>query len=308
VQFAALGSVPITLSGASAVTDSNGRAQIRVQAGGSPGTATVTASIPGLMLVQTFNLTVFPPGPAVNGSSFYNGADGNRGSISPCSIATIIASGLAPAVQGYAAGNVVGALPYQLANATVTFDNIAAPILNVANVGGQESMVVQVPCELSSGTVPVTVNVGGGASSVTTLVTPASPGIFGTVMSDGQTRAVLTRPDGSFVSLQNPARRGEVIRMYATGLGPTSPAITTNSLPYPGIDSLVLSQVIVGVNNAGAGVATARAAPDRIGVYEIAFQVPSDAPTGSDIVLSLVVNAPGDSQTRFSGGNKIPIR
>ena len=35
----------------------------------------------------------------------------------------------------------------------------------------------------------------------------ASPGIFETVMSDGVRRAVVIRPDGSFVSPQNPARR-----------------------------------------------------------------------------------------------------
>jgi uncharacterized protein (TIGR03437 family) len=211
-------------------------------------------------------------------------------------------------VQGYAAGTVVGALPYQLANATVSFGKIAAPILNVANTGGVQSMVVQVPCEVSPGTVPVTVQVGGGVSSTTTNVLPASPGIFGSAMADGVTRAVLVRPDGSFVSLQNPARRGETIRLYVTGLGPLLPAMASNSVPPPGTDSLAVGQVIVGINNSGALVLAARAAPDRIGVYEIAFQVPSDAPTGNDIVLNVAVNAPGVSSTAFSGGSKIPIQ
>ena len=37
------------------------------------------------------------------------------------------------------------------------------------------------------------------------------------------------------------------------------------------------------------------------------FQVPSDAPTGNDIVFSIGVNVTGDTQTRFSAGSKIPI-
>jgi uncharacterized protein (TIGR03437 family) len=127
-------------------------------------------------------------------------------------------------------------------------------------------------------------------------------------MFDGVTRAVLVRPDGSFVGLQNPARRGETIRLYVTGLGAVSPAVASNSVPPPGTDSLAVGQVIVGINNDGVRVLAVRAAPDRIGVYEIAFQVPSDAPTGNDIVLDVAVNTPGSSSTAFSGGSKIPIQ
>ena len=138
-------------------------------------------------------------------------------------------------------------------------------------------------------------------------VQAANPGIYETVMSDGVRRAVVIRPDGTFVSLANPARRGEVVRVFVTGLGPTIPSVGTGSLPVPGSDSLTSGQVIVGVNNAGARVVTSRKAPNLIGVSEVAFEVPSDAPTGNDIVLSVAVNVPGDSQTRFSNGSKLPI-
>ena len=70
--------------------------------------------------------------------------------------------------------------------------------------------------------VPITVNVGGGTATVNMPVQAATPGIFETVMTDGTRRAVAIRPDGSFVSLQNPARRGEIIRVFVTGMGPTS--------------------------------------------------------------------------------------
>jgi uncharacterized protein (TIGR03437 family) len=118
---------------------------------------------------------------------------------------------------------------------------------------------------------------------------------------------VVIRPDGTFVSPQNPARPGDIVRVYVTGLGPTAPAIATGALPFAGADSLVLGQVIVGVNNAGARVVSSRVSPNLIGVYEVAFQVPSDAPTGNDIVLNVVVNAPGDSASRYSNGSKLPI-
>jgi uncharacterized protein (TIGR03437 family) len=118
---------------------------------------------------------------------------------------------------------------------------------------------------------------------------------------------VVIRPDGSFVSLQNPARTGETVRVYVTGLGPTTPAMVTGALPYAGADSLALGQIIVGVNNGGTPVFTSRVSPNLIGVFEVAFQVPSNAPTGNDVVLSVAVNAPGDSVTRYSNGSKLPI-
>jgi uncharacterized protein (TIGR03437 family) len=122
---------------------------------------------------------------------------------------------------------------------------------------------------------------------------------------------VMVRPDGSFVSLENPARSangGEIIRVYVTGLGPTAPAVSTNAIPIPVTDSLVLGLVIVGVNNSGARVISARAAPTQIGIYEVAFQVDSSTPAGNNIILSVAVNPIDGSPTQFSNGSKIPIQ
>ena len=67
-------------------------------------------------------------------------------------------------------------------------------------------------------------------------------------------------------------------------------------------------EVIVGVNNSGVRVVSSRVAPTQVGIYEIAFQVDSDAPTGNNIVLSVAVNATDGSPTQFSNGSKIPIQ
>ena len=162
--------------------------------------------------------------------------------------------------------------------------------------------MLQVPCDVTPGSsVPVVVNIGGGSSTVNVPIQAASPGIFETPMSDGVRRAVAIRPDGTFVSLENPARRGEVIRIYVTGLGPTSPAITTGSLGVPGIDSLVSGEVIVGLQNSGVRVVSARAANNLIGLYEVSFQVPADAPAGNDLVLSVALNPAERSARRPEG-------
>ena len=299
---------PGTLSATTATTDSTGRAQVTVTAGSTPGTVTVTASTGAFS--QVFTLTVIPPGPNLSGGSVVNGADFQRNSISPCAAATIMATGLAPTLRGVAVPTgLYGPLPYTLAGDSVTVGGGQAPIYSVSNVNGNEQLTFQVPCDATPGSsVPLKVSVSGGSATINIAVLPAGPGIFGTVMSDGVTRAVLVRPDGSFVSLQNPARRGETIRLYGTGLGPVTPTVGTNSIAVPGTDSLVTGQIIVGVNNAGTRVISGRYAPSLIGVYEVTFVVPSDAPTGNDIVLSLAINVPGDSTTRFSAGSKIPIQ
>jgi uncharacterized protein (TIGR03437 family) len=304
VRFAISGSG--TLSSATATTDAAGRAQVTVTAGATPGGVTVTASAGAFS--QSFSLTVIPPGPSLSLNGFVNGADFQRGALSPCSVATIIGPGIASTVQGVVVpGAIIGPLPYLLAGVKVSFGNSQAPIYNVANVNGQQQVTVQVPCDVTPGNVVVTVNVSGGSGTLTVPILPASPGVFLTTMSDGQSRLVAVRPDGSFVSIENPARRGEIIRAYVTGLGPVSPPIATNSIPVPGTDGIVTGQVIVGVNNQGTRLVQARLAPNLIGVYEVAFQVPSDASAGNDIVFSVGINVPGDSSTRFSGGTKIPI-
>jgi uncharacterized protein (TIGR03437 family) len=309
VSFTVTG--PATIGGRTTTTvntDGSGRAQVTLTAGSTPGAVTVTVNAGAQ--ATSFSETVIPTGPNLTANSFYNAAGLKQGSMSPCSLVTIIAAGLAPGVQGtLTPGIPFGPLPLTLGPEHVTFNNVAAPILSVTNSGGQESVTAQVPCEVTPGSsIPVTVNAAGGTATVNVAIQTASPGIFETPMSDGVSRAVMVRPDGSFVSLENPARRGEVIRVYVTGLGATAPVVGTNSIPIPGTDSLVLGSLIVGVNNSGARVISARMAPTHIGIYEVAFQVDSNAPVGNNVVLSVAINPADGSATQFSNGSKIPIQ
>lgn len=298
-----------TLSSGTALTDGNGRAQVTVTAGATAGTVTVSAFIASA--TQTFTLTIIPLGPSLTTNSFYNAGGLTKiNAFSPCSLVTVIATGLASSLQGAVYNtNAFGPWATTLATDTVTVNNVAAPIYRVGKVNGVEQITFQVPCETTTGgNVPVAISVGGGSASVNFPVQGASPGIFETTMSDGTNRAVALRPDGSFVSLQNPARQGEIVRVFVTGMGPVIPSVVTGALPVPGADSLVQGQVIVGVNSAGARVVTSRLSPSLIGVYEVSFQIPTDAPTGNDVILSVAINATGDSTTRYSNGSKLPIQ
>ena len=317
VQFTSTGAIPVLFpNGPTATTASNGQASVAIQAGPSAGTAIVTASIGGFS--ASFTLTIRPPGPAITTSSFFSAAGGQpTGGITPASLTAIYGAGIASGIQGCVTGpETFGAQPLLIAGDTVLFTEGSfsgyGPILSVCNTGvGQEYLVVQVPAELPLGAASVTVRSGIGSKTVDgVLVLPASPGVFETPMSDGQKRAVLQHADGTFVSLENKAQRGEKLRAYVTGLGrPVSASgvlIGTNQSGIAGDDAAPQVPVVAGVADEGVAVDSAVYSSDLIGVYIVTFTVPSDAPSGNDIAFTIAVNLNGN--LTFSNGSKIPIQ
>jgi uncharacterized protein (TIGR03437 family) len=296
----------VTLDANSATSNAQGQAQVLATAGATAGPVVITATIKygNTTYSEAFTLTVNPSGPTI--VSVVNSAGFQNQFVSPCSLATIYGTNLAPGLQGVASAFIQPQT--QVDGVTVSFGGFAAPILDVANVNGVESVSVQVPCEVpvplpltaSQSTVPVVVTANGQASpSFVVSITTYSPGIFQfTDSADGQTRAVLVRPDGSFASASNPARRGEIIRMYVTGLGQTTPGLFTNEFDplvtdpngNPLAETLpVNANVVVGVNNGGVLVVSAKYAYGMVGVYEVEFQVPADTATGNNAPFAIAV-------------------
>lgn len=291
-----------TLSAASVPTNTQGQAQVSVTAGNTIGPVVVTATAGTLS--QAFNLTVRAPGPSFTSSSFVN-AYSQQAGISPCSLSTINAASIAPGVVGLTTAPFFGPLPKSVKGTTVAFGNTLAPIVNA---NGPDSITVQVPCDAAPGNVQVTISVLGTPKTATITVASVSPGILETTLPDGTTRAVLVRQDGSIVDpVSNPARKGDIIRMYVTGLGATIPSAVTGGVPVPGGDSNVTGTVIVGINNSGVRLVSAKAALNMIGTAEVAFEVPQDAPTG-DRVLSVAINSADGGNTVFSKGSLITIQ
>jgi uncharacterized protein (TIGR03437 family) len=290
-----------TIATPSRSTDASGQASTTVTAGGTAGNITIIASTGSLS--TTFVLTARLPGPTnvtfVNGASFQPG-------ISPGAIVIISGTGIAPGVQGLvAAFSIIGPLPTSLAGITITFNGVLAPIYYVSNVAGKEQVAVQVPFEVTVGTATVVINsAGGGSGTFTVQVQPLAPGIFEALY--GNTKlAVALRPDGSYVSPTNPALRGEVIRIFLTGMGQTNPATGTNKAGVPG--ETVAAPVVVGLNNAGIPLTSAEALPGIVGVVVVAFQVPLDTQTGSLQPIGLIVFDSANN-AYFAQSTYIPIQ
>ncbi|HTS48731.1 MAG TPA: hypothetical protein VMH05_12350 [Bryobacteraceae bacterium] len=274
-----------TVTTANASTGVNGNASTTVTAGGTAGAVVITASIGGFSM--TFNLTVSPPGPAnvvfLNGASLQPGAAAGA-------IVTIQGAGIAPSVNGVVVANaILGPLPTSLAGVSVTFNGTLAPIFSVSNVNGVQQVTVQVPWEvagLATASVVITVN-GGGSGTFNVTLQPYSPGIFITNVFGLANQAVAIRPDGSYVSPSNPARRGEDIILFVTGAGQTSPPLGTDDAGIP--NQNILANFAVGFNNSGSPSVSAQTVVGLVGVYAITLQVPPDTAPGPNQPVGFIV-------------------
>jgi uncharacterized protein (TIGR03437 family) len=311
VQFA-VASGGATVPSAPVLTDANGRAQATVHAGATPSLITVTAKVGNF--TATFNLTSRLPGPGITSSSFFNAAGGQSGGVSPLALVSMFGGGLATGLQGCTGANqILGPMPFVLANVSVQFGSVNAPLYAICNLGiGAEYVVLQVPAELAVGSTSVTARVGSGSTTVQGIpVTAVSPGLFETVMQDGRKRVVAVRPDGSYVSLTNRANRGEKIKIFVIGLGipatSSGQRVGTNQAGPSTADALSPYEIIVGVNNAGVpDEVKAAYSPDIVGVYVVTFTLPDDAPSGDSVPFAVAARV-GDS-TVFGNGSSIPIQ
>jgi uncharacterized protein (TIGR03437 family) len=332
VNFAITGGSGV-LSNTTQTTGSNGQASIGVTAGATAGTLTVVASVTGVSQTASFTLTISPPPPQITAASFLNGAGffqtsgANQTALSPCGVATLVVGNPLTTAALPATPNMYAAPLQQATNISISFPSSAtsgsstAPLLNVATaVTNQQLITFQVPCDATPSSATVMVSINGSSVSVPSVtVRPAAPGIFEMTGPDGVRRAVAVRPDGSVVSPTNPARQGETVRIYITGVGPQVPALVSGALPVPtpGVVSVpeMGTVVIVAVyapsgSPTGLGGVTVQASPDLIGVDEVTFTVPSvPSVQVGDNILALGVIAEGNPvQFQQPGGSILPIQ
>ena len=138
--------------------------------------------------------------------------------VAPGEIVALMGTGLGPAQGIESQATPRSPFPVQVSGVQVTFDGTPAPLLWV-----QDSQInAIVPWALTPGTnTLICVSFGGTQTNCLTWpVAQTAPGVF-TV--DG-THAAAVNQDGSINSATNPAAPGSIVSVYATGLGPISPA------------------------------------------------------------------------------------
>ena len=238
--------------------------------------------------LQTFEIDFAIKAPAFSGSGVFASPIGivNAASFAPVGnplapgeLFTIFGSGLAPQSLGATSFP----LPTTLAGVQVTVNGTAVPLISVSS--GQVSAVV--PFAATGSKVTVVVNNNGRLSNAVDVpLAKTAPGIFSVNLS-GAGLGVVLHPDFTFVTTTSPAKRGDSVLVYLTGLGATSPPVG-DGLPAPSDNlSLVTGNLSVFIGGVPATVAFKGLAPGFAALYQVNIVVPSNAPSGSNIPLAI---------------------
>jgi uncharacterized protein (TIGR03437 family) len=207
------------------------------------------------------------------------------------SIVSLFGTGLASST----ASAVTLPLPTSLAGVTVRVNGIAAPLFFVSPF----QINLQIPWEVSGQSpvsLTVTSDIGVGVTSIN--FAGSAPGIFSLNQAGTGQGAIPIASTGEFAApvgsvpgrASRPARRGEFVTIYCTGLGAVAnrpfsgaaatdnPLSTTTTIPtvsFGGVPVPVTQGFFSGL------------APGFVGLYQVNVQVPQSAPTGNAVPVTL---------------------
>jgi len=222
-------------------------------------------------------------------SFIYNAAGGQSTAIAPGEIVSITGQTVGPAPLASAPLPASGTIATTLGTTSVTFNNIPAPVFYAS---GSLTSVIVPYAVAGSTTASVVLKTGGQTTAAFTIPVAASvPGVF--TSNDGGTgQAVVFNQDGTVNTAANPAAKGSVIVLYATGEGTTNP---------PGQDGLISSSdilrepvlpVSLTIGGQAATVLYAGSAPGNVaGVMEVEATIPAGAASGAAPVVLTVGSA-----------------
>jgi len=175
-------------------------------------------------------------------------------------------------------------LPAQMAGVTVTINGVPAPLWYVS----ENQLNVQIPYETPVDTsVTLTVVNNGQSATASFTAAAAAPGIF-----MDQQGAPVPSTSGS---------PGQVLTMYATGVGAVSPSVADGDAPAAGtpLNALPHPQqaATVTVGGATAPIQFIGIPPGVAGVVQINYQVPANLTPGPHPVVLTVGGIPSPPVT-----------
>jgi len=228
--------------------------------------------------------------PYYTAASIVNAADNQSGALAPNTIGTIYGTNLAYSTAQVTESSIAGgALPILLgaSETTVIINNTPAALYYVSP--GQINFLV--PPDLLPGPVTLYVAVDGYQATdgpVQLTLSRAAPGLF---QLDPQ-NAIATLPDGSVLtpSSSSPAKPGDIVLLWATGLGETTPpadGFQIPTAPAPLIAGANLSILLDGTPVDPSAIQFAGVAPGYPGLYQINLKLPMSTAMNPEIRLQL---------------------
>lgn len=235
---------------------------------------------------QTISVVLNVQGQLMTINAVANSASYRTGSIAPGEIVVLFGTNFGPAqlvgLQLDAQGHVASIL----ADVQVLFSGLPAPLLYVSAT--QTAAVV--PYELI-GRTDASVQVvyqGVRSNALNVQVAVSAPGIF-TQTQTGTGAGAIINQDGSVNSAANPAAKGSVIAIYATGEGQTIPSGVNGKINNDGTLPRPVLPISVTIDGQPAEVTYAGGAPGLVsGNLQVNARVPSGAASGTVAVVVTV--------------------
>ena len=220
----------------------------------------------------------FTANAVVNSASFAPG-------LTPGSLGTVFAGGVRQS-EGIVSADMLP-LPLTVDGVSLTVGGISAPVLSVSNIAGSEQVNFQVPFEIAgrSSAEMVISRAGANSAPQTIPVTVQQPGVYASPPGSG---IVVRNADYSLVTNATPLSAGELVFVYAAGLGAVTNAPATGAAAPTRPTAEVRAQVRATLHGQPCEVLFAGLAPGFVGVYQVNFRVPAGVPTGQrDFVLTV---------------------
>jgi uncharacterized protein (TIGR03437 family) len=204
-------------------------------------------------------------------SAVANAASWATGPVAPGEIVIIAGNFLADSAL-IGAQTSAGFVAASLGATTVLFDDVPAPLLYT--MANQLSAIV--PYEVS-GQAQTSIQVeyqGVRSTPFTVAVAPTAPGIF-TLNESGSGQGAIVNQDGSINGPGNPAAGGDVVSIYGTGEGQTTPLGTDGIIVTAADLRQPVQTVTVSIGGQNATVLYAGSAGDEVaGLLQIDARVP----------------------------------
>jgi uncharacterized protein (TIGR03437 family) len=237
------------------------------------------------LYAQATNAPDYTAAGIVNGASFAPG-------LAPNTIISIFGTNLSWDTRAIGASDLsAGVMPTILSNVEVYFEGWPAYLYYVSPT----QINLLVPCSLLPGTFQFWVARQGTRGPVVTVtLDEAAPAVF--QLSAGV--VVATHADGSVVSIDRPAAAGEIVVLWATGLGNTNPSLEDGTLPTAAQRLTRMTEFDVSVNGVPVepgAILYAGVAPGYAGLYQVNVRLPDPLPLNPQVQLGLgaILSPPG---------------
>jgi uncharacterized protein (TIGR03437 family) len=229
------------------------------------------------LCAQDANAPNYTAAGIVNGASFAPG-------LAPNTIVSIFGTNLSWGAQTVTASDMSGGvMPTSLGNVEVYFEGWPAYLYYVSPL----QINLLVPSSLLPGTFQFWVDRQGTRGPIVTVtLQSAAPAMFQYPAGT----ALATHSDGSLVSSTAPATAGEIVTLWATGLGNTNPELEDGALPAAAQWLSQLNQFDVQINSAAldsSAILYAGVAPGYAGLYQVNVRLPDPLPPNPQIQLAL---------------------